>query len=225
VPARAGEYWIGKSVGMAIGVSGKTQGERGAVLEQGKPIERELAGGESHSYQLMVASGQYVFLAVDQRGINVVVKVFGPDDKKFVEVNNNYSGESEMVSLVAEASTIYRLEVRSAEKDASKGRYEIKIKELPPTTEQDKSRVQAERLSNEAMLHYREKTTDSLQNAVEKYKQSLPLWHAAKDSIREAQTLYMIGQTYIGLGEKQKALEACDQALSVARVAGNQNTE
>src|SRR4051794_9204440 len=30
------------------------------VLEAGKPIERELGGGEAHSYQLTLAAGQYV---------------------------------------------------------------------------------------------------------------------------------------------------------------------
>jgi hypothetical protein len=48
-------------------------------LEQGNPIERELSGGQSHSYQMTLAAGQYVKLVVDQRGIDVVVKLFGPD--------------------------------------------------------------------------------------------------------------------------------------------------
>lgn len=39
-------------------------------FEQDKPIERELAGGESHSYRITLASGQYARVAVDQRHIN-----------------------------------------------------------------------------------------------------------------------------------------------------------
>src|SRR6266480_8030830 len=38
-------------------------------LEPGKAIERELAGGGSHSYQIAVASGQYLHSVVDQREI------------------------------------------------------------------------------------------------------------------------------------------------------------
>src|SRR5262249_29229078 len=44
-------------------------------LEPGKPIERELAGGQTHSYQFTLASGQYIHLIVDQRGIDVLVTV------------------------------------------------------------------------------------------------------------------------------------------------------
>jgi len=44
-------------------------------LEEGKPIERELSGGESHSYQLNVTTGQYARVVVEQKGIDVVVSV------------------------------------------------------------------------------------------------------------------------------------------------------
>jgi len=44
-------------------------------LDDGKPIERELSGGESHTYQLNVATGQYARVIVEQKGIDVVVSV------------------------------------------------------------------------------------------------------------------------------------------------------
>src|SRR5215813_2800724 len=49
------------------------------VLEAGKPIEREIAGGEAHSYQLTLTAGQYARVVVDQRGIDVVVTVYSPN--------------------------------------------------------------------------------------------------------------------------------------------------
>ena len=57
-------------------------------LEEGKPIERELAGGESHSYQLNVSDGQYARVIVEQKGIDVVVSLFGPDGKLITAVDN-----------------------------------------------------------------------------------------------------------------------------------------
>jgi hypothetical protein len=57
-------------------------------LEPGKPIERELASGQSHSYQITLAVGQYLLAVVDQRGIDVVVQLLGPDDKQILEFDS-----------------------------------------------------------------------------------------------------------------------------------------
>src|SRR5262245_66256033 len=51
-------------------------------LTLGHPIERELAGGQFHSYRLALTAGQFLRLVVGQRGIYVVVRVFGSDGRE-----------------------------------------------------------------------------------------------------------------------------------------------
>src|SRR5262245_48222402 len=64
------------------------QSEKEALpLEPGKPIERELSGGQTHYYRVKVEAGQYLHLVVDQRGIDVVVTLSGPEGKKLLEVD------------------------------------------------------------------------------------------------------------------------------------------
>jgi hypothetical protein len=50
-----------------------------ATLEPGKAIERAMAGGEVHGYKVSLKSGQFLHAVVDQRGIDVVVRLLGPD--------------------------------------------------------------------------------------------------------------------------------------------------
>jgi len=70
-------------------VHGAPQGAKDVRwLEEGKPIERELSGGESHSYQLNITTGQYARVIIEQKGIDVVVSVFGPDGKLITAVDN-----------------------------------------------------------------------------------------------------------------------------------------
>jgi hypothetical protein len=57
------------------------------VLERGKPIERELAAGEDHTYQIGLAKGDYLMVAIEQRGIDVVVKMLGPDGMQISEID------------------------------------------------------------------------------------------------------------------------------------------
>jgi CHAT domain-containing protein/Flp pilus assembly protein TadD len=195
------------------------------ALEPDKPIERELAGGEAHVYQFTLAPGQYARVLVDQRAINIAVTLFGPAGEKIVESDVAEIGETEEVSLVADVAATFRLEVRSTQKTAPKGRYEIKITERRAATEQDRSRVAAERAVAEAVQLYGQQTADSLRKAIEKFQESLTFWRILKDLAGEATSLYRIAQVYISLGEKQKALDFCNQALPLTRAAGDRKGE
>jgi hypothetical protein len=123
--------WVGLSVspslwpGSSLAQAGA--GDRKAAqsaqetdsLEPGKPIERELSGGQSHSYKITMISGQYLQVVVDQRGIDVAVALFAPDGKKISEVDSEHLVQgSETVSAIAEAAGVYLIEARSAEKTA-----------------------------------------------------------------------------------------------------------
>ena len=85
-------------------------------LKLSTPIERELKGGEAHAYRVMLTAGRYLRVIVEQKGIDVVVRLFGPDGQKITEVDNpNGTTGPEPVSLVAQTSGDYRFEVRSPE--------------------------------------------------------------------------------------------------------------
>jgi CHAT domain-containing protein/tetratricopeptide (TPR) repeat protein len=132
-------------------------------LEPGKPIERGLAGGQSHyyAYQLVLASGQYVKLAIDQRGIDVVVKLFGPDGKPLTEVDSEFRAQGEeTVEWVADEAGSYRVDVVAKYKDAAAGRYEIKVAGLRLATENDRALHEASKLRGESLRLYRARKYD-----------------------------------------------------------------
>ncbi|HKQ78967.1 MAG TPA: CHAT domain-containing tetratricopeptide repeat protein [Blastocatellia bacterium] len=121
-------------------------------LVVGQPVERELIGGQNHSYKITLEAGQYLNAVVEQRGIDVVVTLLGPDGKQLIEVDSpNGKLGPEPVSWIVEAVGDYRLAVRSLEKNAA-GRYEVKIIELRAATEQDLPLVEARKFFNEAVI-------------------------------------------------------------------------
>jgi CHAT domain-containing protein/Tfp pilus assembly protein PilF len=196
------------------------------ALEIGKPVERELAGGEAHTYLITLAAGQYLGAVVDQRGIDVVVRLYGPDGKILVEVDSpNGTMGPEPVSLVTEAAGSYRLDVVSSEKGAPVGRYTVKVVELRSATAQDKNRVAAQLISSEAGRLHDQGAKEAKLKAIERYKESLPLWEAAGDTAGKADALHGMGLCYQSLGEYQKALEVYGQALVLRRAAGNRRGE
>jgi CHAT domain-containing protein/Tfp pilus assembly protein PilF len=194
-------------------------------LEPGKPVERELSGGQSHSYKVSMTAGQYLQVVVSQRGIDALVALFTPDGKKIRELDaERMTVEAETISAIAEATGAYRIEVRSAEKTAQTGRYEIKVEELREATVEDKYRVAAEALYREAE-QLRQGTLEAKRKGIEKYQEALELYRRAGDSRKEAAAIYNIGIIYHSLGEMQKALEKYNEALPIRRAIGDRRGE
>src|SRR5258707_10211533 len=50
---------------------GKVMQRELVVLELGKPVEREIRGGQAHDYQLTMTAGQFVRVVVEQQGVDV----------------------------------------------------------------------------------------------------------------------------------------------------------
>src|SRR6266542_4769539 len=229
--------WVGLSVSPSLwpgsSLAQSSDGARKAAesaqgtdsLEPGKPVERELSGGQSHSYKITMISGQYLQVVVDQRGIDVAVALFAPDGQKISEVDSEHLVEgSETVSAIAEAAGVYRIEVRSAERMAKTGRYVIKVDELRDAASEDKYRVAGGALYREAEL-LRQGTLEEKRRGIEKYHEALDLYRRAGDHSSEPSILNSIGEVYWSLGEMRKALEKFGEALPVFRAIGDRRGE
>ena len=208
-------------------------GERGATLsaqesislKPGNPMERELSGGQSHSYKITATSDQYLHIVVEQRGIDVAVALFTPDGKKIGEVDGERATVgSETILAISEAAGAYRIKARSVEKTAKTGRYEIKIEVLREATAEDKYRVAAESIFREAE-ELRQGTVEEKRKSVEKYHEALELYRRAGYRSREAYILNKIGWAHINLGEMRKALEKFNEALALSLAVGNRGEE
>src|SRR5262245_65611432 len=110
----------------------------------------------------------------------------------------------------------YLIEVRSTEKAAKAGHYEIKLEELRAATAEDKYRVAGEAAFREAE-HLKDGTLEARRKSVEKYYEALELYRRAGARSGEAGTLNCIGEVYRGLGETQKAMEKFKEAMPITR--------
>lgn len=100
-------------------------------IERSKPVERELKARETHAYKITLEAGQFLNAAVNQRGVDVVVRVFAPDGSNIAEIDSpNGTQGDEPIALEAKTTGAYRIEVSSLEPAAQPGRYEIRINEI-----------------------------------------------------------------------------------------------
>jgi CHAT domain-containing protein len=119
------------------------------TLEPGKPIERELAGGQRHKYQIALSEGQYMKVEIREKGISVGL-AFQLADGTTIHPWLPLGGGQEVKALgqVAESPGNYRLDVYAGTK-APPGRYEIQLVVLRPATEDDRALHQARKLFTE----------------------------------------------------------------------------
>lgn len=184
-------------------------------LELGKPLLRELAGGQTHAYPLTLAAGQYLNVIVDQRGIDVVVRLFAPDGKKLTEVDSPGGPVGpERLEHIASAAGEYRIEVLPLEKKAPTGRYEIRLNELRAATAKDPVLVEARALINAAtVLDFQGKIEEAIklgERAVALREEALGLDHAGV-----AAALNRLGILCERSGDSARAVPIYQRALAI----------
>jgi CHAT domain-containing protein/Tfp pilus assembly protein PilF len=187
-------------------------------LEVGQPVE--LAGGESHSYEIALTEGQYLKVVLDQKGMDVLVTLSGPDGKQIMEVDNSTGLQgSEQVEQVVKVTGSYRLIVQSRQKGASAGRYEIRVVELRAATEDDRALEEARNLRRESERLYRAGRYDEARPLGERAlaireKALGPDHPAVADSLNNLAELYRLKGDYAKAEPlQQRALAVREKAL------------
>src|ERR1051326_510652 len=138
-------------------------------LTLGSAVEREIGGSDLHSYLVPLRLGKYMRVVVMQKGIDVVVRLIGPDNKQIVAVDSpNGAYGPEAISLIADATGNYRIAVKSFDAGHRPGRYEIKLEELREPTADDGTVIAAQRMLSEAEQLSGIGTAESLNRAIEK---------------------------------------------------------
>lgn len=111
-------------------------------LQFGKTIEREITTDDIHSFEIGLEENQLLEMVVEQRGIDVVVKVFAPDGKVLAAFDTpNGTQGTEAVSIVAAANGKHRVElVPFGQQDggATAGRYLARIVAIREATKDEK---------------------------------------------------------------------------------------
>lgn len=109
------------------------------TLQLGTPIERTLKSGQMHEFTLNLKENTFVQLVVEQRGIDAIVRVSGPNGKFLGDFDSpNGNDGPEYVSFVGAAAGAYVISVTPLNPDdASTGKIEIKLLEMRDANEQE----------------------------------------------------------------------------------------
>ncbi|MGH9845228.1 MAG: CHAT domain-containing protein, partial [Blastocatellia bacterium] len=192
----------------------RLQDEEVVLLEPGKPVERELSAGQAHSYRLTLAAGEYLRVAIAQRGVNVGVAIFGPDGRQIAEVDNSRDPKGlEEILFIAEAPGKYQLKVRAVEKENTTGRYEVTLKEKRTAAGQDYNAFAAW-LFQQAGGLYRKRQFDPAISLAERAA-AIQEKTLGPDHLAVAESVHALGQLYHGTGDFNRAGDCLRRALEI----------
>lgn len=180
-----------------------------------KPIEREISGGESHTYRVALTAGQSVRFRLDQKSLDCVLVLSSPDGNQIAEMD--FTGTGELESLAIEAATAgdHRLTVRGYPAATWRGAYRLDVTIQSPALDSDRKYVAAQSLMLES-VELRKGGPDAATQAKGKLEQALAIWRELQEPSWIAVTLGALGDVLAGAGE-EGALAFYQQALSVAR--------
>src|SRR5215207_4492873 len=122
---------------ICVSITGNAQGP--TSLQLGTPIERTLGPSQIQEFTIKLEENTLIQIVVEQRGIDVIVKLFSPAGKSLGEFDSpNGSDGPEHLSLVAVAPGTYRVAVTPLDAgNPTSGHFEIKLVELRHATEEE----------------------------------------------------------------------------------------
>jgi tetratricopeptide (TPR) repeat protein len=208
-------------------VRAKAQTEEPRELLPNAPVERELRRGETHFYKITLNTGVYVRISVNQKGIYVRTQLVGPDGPDDVGSYTSLTGTGlKTVSVVAATTGVYRLELRQGDDSPPHGSYEVKIDELRPATDQDRSRLEAENVETDAQsLTLPFNTAEQKRQGVAKYEEALVLWRKMGDRKSVLRVLWFLAKNHREQGDISLALVDAERAIQTAREMGDRYQE
>jgi hypothetical protein len=174
-------------------------------LQLGTPIERTLGPGQVHEFTVDLEENNFIQFVVEQRGIDLFVKVSSPSGKNLGEYDTpNGADGPENVSFVASAAGTYRITISPlGTADQTTGRYEIKVLELRKATDDElkaKKNLEEAKTKGIALLAEIESTLPQIKSPHHRIQAQLKaaelLWE-----INEKRAAKLMGDAIAGIKE------------------------
>jgi CHAT domain-containing protein/Tfp pilus assembly protein PilF len=164
------------------------------ALVDGLTLEREIRGGDSHEYPVSLDEGGFLQVVVEQRKIDLVVRLLDPEGQEIVLVDGPESWRwDEELASVARSSGVHRIEIRGSGKPDTIGSYRLQVEGPRRVRDGDPLREDAVRANQNATNKMMERTAESLRRQVQYREKAADLWKQLGERVREAETLYLLG--------------------------------
>jgi CHAT domain-containing protein/Tfp pilus assembly protein PilF len=181
-------------------------------------VERELIGGQSHSFEVVAQAGQFVRALLVERGADLIETISGPDGRTLLESDrSNQTHGLERISLIAPTTGSYIVTVRASAPDAPRARYELRLDAVRFPSAEDCLRLEAESALLEGDRLEQKDSAACLKQASLQYRRAVELADLLGDYVLKSEALISLGSTHWSQGELRASVDLFDDAAASAR--------
>jgi len=185
------------------------------ALERDMAIERRLDRGEEHRYSVTLKAGDCARVRVEQRGIAVVVRVYGGDGRLVADIQDDIRPIGvEEAELVADTAGSYDIAIAAASGVVAPGAYAIRIAAIEPAGEADRALRDARRLRTRATRLEEDGQFAAARTLLE---QALAITDATRGpaDVQTASVLAELGGVYQNLPDDPKSEASFQRAVTI----------
>jgi FOG: WD40 repeat len=194
-------------VALAATLSSAQVTKQVSELKLNETLERELTGQEPHEYQVTLKANEFVQVRVEQKGIDVDLKLYAEGGTWLLAQMDSPNGMEgyETLSWIAREAGTYHFRVSRLEEEGNSesGRYSIQLTARNPATEANHQRLKGEKMFLQ-VVKSRLAGKHGLPVLITQYETLLAFWRELKDE----QMLRLIESLLAPLKEAQSQAEA-----------------
>jgi len=187
-------------------------------LTHGAVIDRTVRGGERQIFTIDLASSDFVYLVIDQRGADVSIRLQSPDGATLLTSDSpNSTIGPERVAWVAAAAGSYQVIVESVApaSDQTSRSYQLRVIDWHPAGDRDVMHAQAERLLAEAAPQLRSNTAVSREEARKRFEAAQALFETLGLDYERGLSFYSLGILELRQSDARAALRQLRRAQSL----------
>jgi CHAT domain-containing protein len=193
----------------SLPISGQSQMQARQSLLANAPVEVEVIGDQRVRYEVELTPGEFFQARVQQKDSEILLRLLDAGNNEVARMSSPKEMEGlETISFVATETASYTLEVGLLNVQSQKGNFVIWRERPRAATEQDKRRVEVERLFAEGMTA--RDATGQAKTATKKFSEALEGWRELRDEymVQLCQLLVIRSQGRAIFLEARKLLEA-----------------
>jgi CHAT domain-containing protein/Tfp pilus assembly protein PilF len=188
-------------------------------LVPGAVLARSFQGERAYRFRFETPAGRFLHLAVDQRGVDVVVLLRDPAGRLIYEVDSptGRKGE-ETVLAVTETAGEHALVVEPFARGAT-GDFALEVREVRPARPEDRRRAAA---AAPFARGERRRLEGKPELAAAAYREALPLLERSGEPARLAEAEWRLGQALGEIGDLRQARTVLERAAERFHAQGDE---